>query len=281
MTIAIAGSTGQLGRIVVSKLVEKIGPDDVIALARTPEKASDLGVTVREADYDRPDTLPTALAGVDTLLLISANDFAKRAQQHRDVIAAAKQAGVGRIVYTSLLRADSSPMSLAVDHRATEEALRESGVSITVLRNGWYIENHTMSMAAILEHGAVFGSAKQGRFSAATREDFAEAAVAVLTGEGHAGKTYELSGDQAYTLTDFAAEVARQTGKDIHYVDLSAEDYTAALEKAGLPAGVAGSLASWDVDAAGGSLYDGGTALSQLIGRPTTPLSEAVKASLG
>ncbi len=280
MTIAITGSTGHLGRLVVQKLRTKVPPSDIVALARDMSKAKDLGVAVREANYDKPETLATALAGVDTLVLISASEIGKRKAQHHNVIEAAKRAGVKRIVYTSLLRADSSPIDLADEHRATEKELAASSIPYTVLRNGWYTENYTGSIGGALASGAIIGSASEGRISSASRADFADAIVAVVTGPGHVGKTYELAGDQAWTLRDLAAEVSRQTGKTIQYKNLPEADYASALEAFGLPHGMAHLIAGWDVAAARGALYDDSHQLSRLIGRPTTPLSDVVKEAL-
>jgi NAD(P)H-dependent flavin oxidoreductase YrpB (nitropropane dioxygenase family)/uncharacterized protein YbjT (DUF2867 family) len=220
MTIAITGATGQLGRLAIEKLKAGVPAAGIVALARSPAKAAGLGVAVREADYARPETLASALSGVDTLLLISSSEIGRRVVQHRNAIGAAKEAGVGRIAYTSLLHADTSPLDLAEEHRATEAELRASGIPHTILRNGWYTENHTGSIGGALAGGAVIGSAGNGRISSAPRADYAEAAVAVLTGEGHEGKTYELAGDDAYTLADLAAEISRQTGRTIPYKDL-------------------------------------------------------------
>jgi NAD(P)H dehydrogenase (quinone) len=281
MTIAITGATGQLGRLVVDKLKAAVPADHIVALVRTPTKAEGLGVTVREADYDRPETLGPALAGVDTLLLISSSEVGKRAAQHHNVIEAAKEAGVGRIVYTSLLRADSSPLSLAGEHRATEIELASSGVPFTVLRNGWYTENYTGSIPGALAGGAFVGSGGAGRISSAARADYADAAVAVLTSDGHDGATYELAGDDAYTLAELAAEVSRQTGRTIPYTDLPADAYATALVGFGLPEGLAQAIAGWDVGASEGALLDDGRQLSRLIGRPTTPLSVTVTDALG
>jgi NAD(P)H dehydrogenase (quinone) len=280
MSIAITGATGQLGRLVVEKLKEKVPAADIVALARKPEKAADLGVAVREADYDRPETLGRALADVDTLLLISSNEVGKRAAQHHAVIGAAKEAGVKRIVYTSLLRADTSPLNLAEEHLATEAELKASGVPFTILRNGWYTENYTSSIPGALAGAAFLGSAGDGKISSAPRADFAEAAVAVLTTEGHEGKTYELAGDEAWTLSDLAAEISRQTGRGIPYKNLPGADYAAALEGFGLPEGLARMIAGWDVGASQGALFDDGRQLSKLTGRPTTPLSVAVADAL-
>lgn len=280
MTIAVTGATGQLGRLVIAALKSKVPASDILALARSPAKAADLGVSAREADYARPETLGPALAGVDTLLLISSSEIGQRTAQHQAVIDAAVQAGVGRIVYTSLLHADTSPLSLADEHRATEAALKASGIPFTILRNGWYAENHMASVKPALAAGAYVGSAGNGRISWAARADYAAAAAVVLTSTGHDGKTYELAGDAAHTLADLAAEVSRQSGKDIPYADLPVADYAAILVQAGLPEGFAQALAAWDADAGKGALLDEGRQLSGLIGRPTTPLATVVAEAL-
>ncbi|WP_156176522.1 SDR family oxidoreductase [Pseudomonas veronii] len=278
--IAITGASGHLGRLVVPRLRAALPTTDIVALARSPEKAADLGVAVRAADYDKPDTLNAALAGADTLLLISSSDIGRRVEQHTNVIAAAKGAGVKRIVYTSLLHADTSSLSLATEHVATEAALKDSGLVHTVLRNGWYSENHTASIPAALQAGFFAGSAGDGRISAATRADFADAAVAVLAGEGHDGKVYELAGDAPYTLSELAAELSRQVGREIPYRNLPPAEYAALLREAGISDAYAEAIAQFDVDASTGALFDDGRELSRLIGRPTTPLADAVAEAL-
>lgn len=276
MTIAVTGATGQLGRLAVAAL--KARGAAPVALVRTPAKAADLGVEVRAFDYDAPDA--AALAGVDTLVLISANEVGKRAPQHLAVIAAARAAGVGRIVYTSLLKADTGGLQLAEEHLATEAALRDSGLRFTVLRNGWYFENQTGALAGAIAAGALIGASGEGRFSAATRADFAEAIAVVATGEGHDGQVYELAGDSGHTAAELAAEVSRQTGKTVGYTDLPPARYAEILASFGLPAGFAAILADSDVQASKGALFDDGRTLSRLIGRPTTTLAEAVRTAL-
>jgi NAD(P)H dehydrogenase (quinone) len=281
MTIAITGATGQLGRLVIDKLKQRAPADRIVALARSPERAADLGVETRVFDYDRPETLAPALAGIDTLLLISSSEVGKRGPQHEAVIAAAKQAGIGHIVYTSLLRADTTPINLGLEHSATERAIAASGIPYTFLRNGWYLENYAAGVQGALAHGALIGSAGEGRIAAASRADYADAAVAVLLGTGHEGKIYELAGDTGFTLADLAAELSRQTGRDIPYHDLPPADYAAALARAGVPATFAGMLAGWDVDASNGALFDDGRQLSRLTGHPTTGLDDGVRALIG
>ena len=279
MTIAITGATGQLGRLIIEKL-KAAGQADVIALARSPEKAADLGVPARAFDYDQPDTLAPALSGVDTLMFISASEIGRRVDQHRAVIEAAKTAGVPHVVYTSVLHADTSALSLAEEHRQTEALLAASGLTVTLLRNGWYTENYAASIPSALEHGAFVGAAGDARISSAARADYADAAVAVLTNADHVGKTFELAGDDSYALTDLAAELSRRTGRDIPYVDMPEADYAGVLTQAGFPAPMAQAFAGFDTAAKAGALFDDTKALSALIGHPTTPLSETVKATL-
>ncbi|CAN7612186.1 SDR family oxidoreductase [Acidovorax sp. LjRoot38] len=280
MSIAVTGAAGQLGHLVIKNLKLKTSLANLLALVRNPEQTEVLGVTAKAIDYSKPATLDSALSGVETLLLISSSEIGQRAAQHANVIAAAKKAGVKRIVYTSVLHADTSVLSLAEEHRATEADLKSSGLSYTILRNGWYTENYTGSVGAALANGAFFGSAGDGRISSATREDLADAAVAVLTTDGHVNATYELAGDTAWTLAELAAEISKQTGKDIPYRNLSESDYAAALEGAGLPKGLAAAFASYDVSASQGALYGSERTLSELIGRPTTSLATSVERAL-
>ena len=278
--IAVTGATGQLGRLVIAALKKQASPGEVIALARNPATAQGPGVPARAADYSQPATLDAALQGIDTLLLVSSSEIGHRTAQHRNVIEAARRAGVSRLVYTSLLHADRSPISLAAEHVETEAALKASGIAYTILRNGWYTENYTGLVAGALAGGAFIGSAGDGRISAATRADFADAAAAVLTGSGHEGRTYELAGDTSFSLAELAAEISRQTARALPYVNLPEAEYAATLAGFGLPEFLAKGLAAWDVDASRGALFDEGRELSRLIGRPTTSLAEAVAAAL-
>ena len=280
--IVITGAAGNLGHHVIASLLQSVPAANIIAAVRNPAKAADLaakGVQVRQADYNDGASLDSAFKGATKILLISSSEVGQRARQHQNVIDAAKRAGVALLAYTSILRADTSPLGLAAEHVVTEAAIRDSGLPYSFLRNSWYLENHTENLAPVLEHGVVLGAAQDGRFSSATRADYAAAAAAVLTAD-QPQAVYELAGDQSFTLTQYAAEVARQSGKAIVYKDLPEADFKAALVGAGVPEGFAALLADSDVGAAKGGLEDDGKQLSALIGRPTTTMAEAVKAAL-
>lgn len=281
MKTGITGATGQLGQLVVEKMKQRVDVDQLVALVRSPERVThlgiDLGIEIKPFDYTKPAILAESLQGIEQLMLISSSEVGQRSAQHRNIIEAARRAGVKRIVYTSLLHADTSVLSLAGEHLETEKMLKESGIPHTVLRNGWYSENYTDSIPGAVEAGAFVGSAGDGKISSATREDFAEAATVVLTNEGHIGKVYELAGDEAYTLKDFAAEISKQTGKDIPYKNLPESKYAGILSSIGIAEGFAQAIASFDVGASKGSLFDDGKVLSQLIGRPTTSMDDAIK----
>jgi NAD(P)H dehydrogenase (quinone) len=281
--ILVTAATGQLGRKVVAQLLKRVPAADIAVAVRNAEAASDLaaaGVQVRVADYDQPAGWDAALAGIARVLLISSSAVGKRTAQHRSVIDAAARAGVQLIAYTSVLRADRSALGLAAEHRETEALLRDAGLPVTLLRNGWYTENLTASLGHELDSGVRYGSAGSGRFASASREDYAEAAAVVLSSDGHAGKVYELAGDTAYTLDEYVAAVSRLSGTPVRYQDLPEAEYRAALEQAGLPVPVAALLSDSDAAAAGGALFDDGHQLSALIGRPTTALDATLKAAL-
>ncbi len=280
MTIGITGATGQLGQLVVEQLKKKIPAGDIVALVRSPAKAAPLGIAAREADYTRPETLAKALPGIDTLMLISGSDIGQREAQHRAIIEAARKAGVKWIVYTSILDADKSVVDLAAEHRATEALLKASGIPVTLLRHGWYNENFANSILGAVAGGTLYGSAGDGKISAASRADFAAGIVAVLTGKDQQGKVYELGGDNAFSLADLAAEISRQSGKTIPYKNIPEADYAAALASHGVPEGFAKLIAGWDTATSKGALFTTRRDLSTLIGRPTTPLAETVKAVL-
>ena len=281
--IVVTGASGQLGRLVIQSLLKTVPAAGIVAAVRQPAAVADLaalGVQVRQADYAQPATLDAAFQGATKVLLISSSALGERIAQHGNVIDAARRAGVALLAYTSLLHADTSPLGLAAEHTATEALLRASGVPHVLLRNGWYTENYLASLPAVLQHGAVIGSAGEGRIASAARADYADAAAAVLTRDDQAGQVHELAGDTSYTLAEFAAEVGRQTGRAIPYVNLPEADYRGALLGAGLPEPLAHLLADSDVGASKGGLFDDGHRLSALIGRPTTALAAMVEAAL-
>ncbi|PWC19989.1 NAD(P)-dependent oxidoreductase [Brenneria roseae subsp. roseae] len=281
--IAITGASGQLGRLVIEQLLVKVPAHEVLALVRDVNKVADLaarGVQVKAADYNQPEALFSALQGVDKVLLISSSEVGRRASQHRNVIEAAVKAKVPLLAYTSLLHADTSPLALAAEHRETEALLKQSGLPHVVLRNGWYTENYAGGIPAALAHGVFIGSAGEGKIASATRADYAAAAVAVLTQENQAGKIYELAGDEPYTLAELAAEISKQSGKNIGYQNLPEDEYQTVLVGAGVPEGFAGIIADSDTGASKGALFDDSHQLSSLIGRATTPLATVVKAAL-
>jgi NAD(P)H dehydrogenase (quinone) len=279
--IVVTGATGKLGQHVVAGLLTKLPAAQLAVAVRDPAKASALaakGVSVRKADYSQPETLTAALAGAEKLLLISGNTLGQRLAQHTAVVKAAKQAGVKLIVYTSILHADTTPLLLAAEHKATEQLIRDSGLPFVFLRNGWYIENYTEQLASALEHGAIVGNAGAGRVAAAARSDYAAAAVAVLTSSGHENTAYELAGDKSFSMPELAAEVARHAGKPVVYEDLPKDAYRDVLVSAGLPADYANVLADADVGVSRGVLNDESGQLRKLIGRPTTSLAQVLAA---
>lgn len=280
MTIAITGASGQLGRLAVQHLKTLADPSRIVALVRDPARAGDLGVAARAFDYTRPQDMGAALDGVQTLVLISSSNFDDRPGQHRNVIRAAADAGVERILYTSLLKADRSPLLIAADHRVTEEIIAASGLSATILRNGWYTENWTATLGGVIAAGALIGAAGDARFNPATRADLAQALAIAAADPAHAGKTYELAGDEGFTLSDLAAEVSRQIGRDLPYNDLPGDVYQGILDSFGLPPGLAPVLVDTDLKARDGWLADDSGTLSRLLGRPTTRLAQAVTQAL-
>ncbi|MFE6738844.1 SDR family oxidoreductase [Streptomyces tubercidicus] len=283
MSFVVTGATGALGRLVIEELLRRTAPGEIVALVRDRAKAAGLaahGVEIRTADYGRPDSLQGAFAAGDRVLFISGNEAGQRVTQHRTVIDAAREAGVALLAYTSVLGGPTATFSIAEEHLATEQALLASGVPYCLLRNGWYHENYTGALATTLTTGTVVGSAGEGRVATAARRDYAEAAAAVLTGSGQENTVYELSGDTAWTMAEYAAEVSRQTGRRIRYRDLPPEQYVALLVEAGVPALGAQLVADADAGIARGELSATPGELSRLIGRPTTPIAEAIAEAL-
>jgi NAD(P)H dehydrogenase (quinone) len=284
VSLIITGATGHLGRLAVENLLERGVPaGDIVAAGRSITKIKDLadrGVQVRAVDYDDPATLGELFHGGDKVLLVSGSELGRRVPQHQNAIDAAARAGVGLLAYTSIANAGTTTMRLAEEHQATEAAVRASGLPYVLLRNSWYFENYTDQLGTILEHGALLGSAGNGRVSAAARADYAVAAAAVLVTGGHEGRAYELGGDQAVTLAEVAAEIGAQTGRDVRYRDLPEADYAQLLVGIGVPEPVAGILADSDRGLARGDLFVAGDDLRRLTGRPSTTLHDAVAEAL-
>ncbi|GLV72094.1 SDR family oxidoreductase [Streptomyces hygroscopicus] len=283
MSIVVTGATGHLGRLVVEGLLEKVPADQITAVVRDAGKAAglaDRGVRLHVADYNRPETLTGAFAAGDKVLLISGSEIGQRGPQHQAVIDAAKEAGVALLAYTSVLGGPAADFTLADEHKVTERAITDSGLPYVLLRNGWYNENYTENLAPVLEHGAVVGAAGEGRVASASRADYAAAAVAVLTGEGHEGKVYELSGDTAWSFAEYADVVAAQSGKKIVYRVVSTEEVRAILTGSGMPEPVAAILSDVEAAIERGRLAATPGDLSRLIGRPTTPIADSVAAAL-
>jgi NAD(P)H dehydrogenase (quinone) len=279
----VTGATGQLGQHVIDTLLETVPASAIVAGMRDPAKDEGAanafrkkGVEVRTADYSRPETLASAFAGVDRLLLISSSENGERKVQHRNVINAAKDADVGLIAYTSILRADTSPLFLAEEHRDTEAALAEAGVPFVLLRNGWYTEVYTWRLPLAFKHGVLIGAAEDGRISSAARADYASAAATVLAGGDHAGRIYELAGDASFTLAELVAVVAEASGKPMVYQNMTPEEFRSAALQAGAPEIVARILSDTDAGVAKGALFDNGGELARLIGRPTTPFQTTI-----
>lgn len=281
--IVVTAATGKFGRHVISGLLEKLPASEIVAAVRRPDGARDLealGVQVRHADYAKPETLAPAFAGADRLMFISASEAGIRLALHAAVVSAARTAGVELVVYTSILRADTSRMALAAEHKGTEQLIKTSGIPFVFLRNGWYFENHTGALGPALEHGAIIGAAGEGRFASAARADYARAAVRVLAEPGHEGKIYELAGDSSFTLAELAAEVSKQAGKAVRYRNLSVPDYAAALLGFGLPVAGAEIIADADAWAAMGDLDSTSHDLRTLVGVPLITMPQAVAAAL-
>ncbi|MFD7284872.1 SDR family oxidoreductase [Streptomyces sp. NPDC059863] len=284
MSIVVTGATGNLGRLVVAALLSDGVPADGIAIVvRNEEKAADLvarGVELRVADYSRPETLADAFRAGDRVLLISGSEVGQRVPQHTAVIDAARAADVAQLAYTGILGGPDADLRLADEHKATERLILDSGLPYTFLRNGWYTENYSGNLAPVLEHDAVVAAAGEGRIASASRADYAAAAAAVLTGEGHLNKAYELSGDTAWSLSEYAAELSRQTGRTIAYNNVPAGTLLGILTGAGVPEPMASILVDVDQGIERGLLAGTTGDLARLTGRPTTPLAETIAEAL-
>jgi NAD(P)H dehydrogenase (quinone) len=284
MTIVVTGATGHLGKSVVEHLVARgVAPADIVAGGRSTEKLQALaesGVRTAVLDYARPETLTEALTGADTLILVSSSEVGQRVEQHRNAIDAAVAAGVTHLVYTSAPKADTSDLVLAPEHKATEELIRASGIPATILRNGWYTENYVGALQQADATGVLLTSAGDGLVSSASRTDYAEAAAVVVSEDGHAGSVYELSGDVAWNQQQLADTFAEILGKPVELKSVSSEEHLAILKDAGLDEGTAGFVVALDANTRDGLLGETSGDLSRLIGHPTTPLIDGLRAAL-
>lgn len=283
MSIVVTGAAGRQGQLVIQELLRRTPAHNIVAIVGNAAKEAQLaamGIEVRLANYADIESLYPVLVGAEKLLLISSGAVGKRAVQDFNLIEAARQAGVKHVFYTSLLHADRSPLALAKEHVLTEQALFKSGLTYTILRNGWYTENYTSSLKTALKLNVIIGAADEGQISSASRQDYAEAAAIVLTSHAHEYKVYELAGDNAYSLTELACEASRQTGQNIVYFNMTEHDYREKLINMGTEPAVANLLANSDAGAAAGALFDDSGCLHQLLGRDTTPLSDCVRQAL-
>lgn len=284
MTIVVTGATGHLGRLVVESLLAKgVEPAEIVAGGRNTDKLADLaarGVKVVPIDYAKPETLDAAFAGAEQVLLISASEPGTRVALHAAAIDAAKRAGVAHLVYTSAPKATTSELILAPEHKATEELISASGIPATILRNGWYTENYTNTVDQARQTGEIVASVGDGRVASASRKDYAEAAVTVLTDPATRGKVYELSGDVAWNYDDFAAAVTEVTGRPVVYREVTPEEHAELLTGFGLDAGTVGFVVALDQNTKAGLLGEMSGDLAKLIGHPTTQLVEGLRESV-
>ena len=280
MLYAVTGSTGAFGTLAVRHLLNlKVPAASIVALARDEAKTADLkklGVQVRIANYTDVPALTAALKGVDRLLLVSGNEFGQRAIQHKNVITAAKAAGVKLLAYTSAPQADTSTNPVAPEHKETEAALKASGVPFVLLRNNWYHENYAGDAKYAGQSGVLAVAVSHGKVASASRSDFAEAAAKVLTTEGHAGKTYELGG-VAWDYPTLAKTVGELAGKAVKFQTITFAERQAGLQAAGLPEGMAGFYAAVDVSIDQGSLALATGDLEKLLGRKPQSLKDNLK----
>jgi NAD(P)H dehydrogenase (quinone) len=279
MKILITGATGKLGTKVVETLLKTIPASQLAVSVRNPEKAEGLrarGVEVRQGDFDRPETLDTAFAGIDRLLIISADgDNETRIRQHTDAVAAAARAQVKFIAYTSLGNASESTMFLAPPHVATEEAILKTGIPYSFLRNNWYLENEIPSIQGVLAGAPWVTSAGSGKVGWALQQDYAEAAAAVLAGNGHENTVYELSG-KLLTQEEFASALESVLGKEVHVQQVDDVTYADIMKGAGLPEFIIPFLVDIQKGIRDGALEIESSDFEKLLGRPATPISHAL-----
>jgi NAD(P)H dehydrogenase (quinone) len=283
VTIAVTGATGNLGRLVVEHLIARgTAADDIVAIGRNEQKLAaldGLGVRTAVADYGDRASLATAFSGVDTVMLVSGSEVGRRVPQHSNVIRAAEQADVAHIVYTSAPHADDSSLFVVPEHKATEDLLAASPVTATILRNNWYNENYVPNLAQIAQTGTYLASTGAGRVASAARSDFAEAAAVVAATDAHRGEILELAGDTAWDGAEFAQVAGRVLGRPVEFVSVDSAEHRAALIGAGLDEQTADLLTGMDASIAEGALDGPSHVLSSVIGHPTTPLEDTLRAA--
>ncbi|WP_371029937.1 SDR family oxidoreductase [Pseudoclavibacter sp. JSM 162008] len=281
MAIVITGATGQLGTLVIDSLLERgAAPADIVAGGRNVERLEQLaskGVRTAVIDYARPETAAEAISAGDTVVLISGNEVGTRVAQHETIIDAAKDAGAARIIYTSVLGGDPDALILAPEHVATESLIRESGLTYTVARNGWYTENYIAEIAQGETTGVIANSAGRGRVASASRADYASGIAALALEDGHDGKVYEFSGDKAWDFDEFAKTLADAIGRDVEYRALTTEEHAAALTSNAVDEDTIGFITGLDANIRDGALGLTTGDLSRVSGRPTTTLAETLR----
>lgn len=280
MKILITGATGQFGSIAVESLLKSVPAEQVAVSVRNPAKAEALrarGVEVRQGDFDRPESLDQAFAGIDRLLLISADgDNETRIRQHTAAVAAAERAKVGFIAYTSLTNAMESSLFLAPVHKVTEEAIRKTGIPFSFLRNNWYLENESSSIQAVLGGAPWVTSAGEGKVSWAPRRDYAEAAAAVVAGPGHESTIYELSG-RPVSQSEFVSILAGILGREVPVVRVDDAAYADIMKQAGVPEHFLPFLVAIQSGIREGALAFESSDFEKLLGRPATPINEGLR----
>jgi NAD(P)H dehydrogenase (quinone) len=278
--IAVTAATGHLGRLVIDELLQRVPAEQIVAVVRDAEKAEPIaakGVEVRVASYDDRASLDAALQGVDRLLLISGSEVGQRVPQHTNVVEAAKAAGVSFIGYTSAPKAADTDLIIAPEHKATEEAIQASGLPYSIMRNNWYMENYAGTIEGAKHTGEISSATDDGKIGGVPRADLAAGHAAVLAGEGHENTVYEFAADDPWTFDDFAAALSDLLGRTVTHRKVTVDEQASILQSAGLPAETAGFLAALDANIASGALHVNGNDLSRIIGRPTTPLREALR----
>ncbi|CAN7596172.1 SDR family oxidoreductase [Peribacillus frigoritolerans] len=279
MKILVTGATGKLGTKVVETLLKTVPANQLAVSVRSPEKAEELrtrGVDVRQGDFDRPETLDTAFAGIDRLLIISADgDNETRIRQHSNAVVAAERAGVKFIAYTSLANAKESKNFLAPTHQATEESILKTGIPYSFLRNNWYLENEISSIQGVQAGAPWVTSAGNGKVGWALQQDYAEAAASVLSGNGHENTIYELSG-KLLTQEELASAVGNVLGKEVPVQQVDDATYADIMKNVGLPDFLIPMLVDIQKGVREGTLEVESNDFEKLLGRSATPISEGL-----